>query len=219
MRPSPAIIAGSSSPARSPCSSTHSVTSEVIAGARPLGMTASPASCHPATRRRAAIGSPAGSGREEGSIARSRRPVSAPVGKERDENRQCFAQGGAVDKVEHAARQQLFRRPGGLPARLPATGRSWLRLGQDDVRLVRQRRPGRARRRMRQHADERHPGAVEARRGGGDLGRLNQPQQPLLGRAPPAVQGDQGRRRAAADSMARRIFSPATGPMLAPRKA
>ena len=47
---------------------------------------------------------------------------------------------------------------------------------------------------MRQHADERHPGAVEPRRGGGDLGRLNQPQQPLLGaRAAGGAEGDEGK--------------------------
>ena len=47
---------------------------------------------------------------------------------------------------------------------------------------------------MRQHADERHPGAVEPRRRGGDLGRLGQPQQPLLGaRATGGAEGDEGK--------------------------
>ena len=96
---------------------------EVIAGARPLGMTGKPGLLppgNPAPRRDRFPGGEAVA--ENGSIARSRRPVLAPVGEERDENRQCFAQARAVDNpVEHAARQQLFRRPGGLPARVPAT--------------------------------------------------------------------------------------------------
>ena len=174
---------------------------QVIASARPLGMTGKPGLLppgNPAPRRDRLPGGERGSG--ERSVAGCRRPVLAPVGEERDQNRQRFAQAGAIDNaVEHAARQQLFRRPGGLPARVPATGSdpgSWL--GQDDVRLVRQRRPGRARRRVRQHADERHPGAVETRRGGGDLGRLDQPQQPLLGAG--AAGGAEGDERETAGS-------------------
>ena len=169
---------------------------EVITSARPLGMTGKPGLLppgNPAPRRDRLPGGERGRG--ERSVNGCCRPVLAPVGEERHQNRQRLAQAGAVDNaVEHAARQQLFRRPGGLPARVPATGSdpgSWL--GQDDVRLVRQRCPGRARRRVRQHTDERHPGAVEPRRGGGDLGRLDQPQQPLLGaRAAGGAEGDEG---------------------------
>ena len=73
---------------------------------------------------------------------------------------------------------------------------------------------------MCQHARRRAPGPVQASGGGSDLARLDQAQQPFLSaRAAGGAEGDEGRRRAAGGLHGERIFSPATGPIVAPTKA
>src|SRR5215212_2587036 len=67
-------------------------------------------------------------------------------------------------------------------------------LGQNDICLVGQGRPGRSRRRVRQHADEWDTRAVETRGSSGDLWCLDQPEQPLLRtRAAGGADGDEGK--------------------------
>ena len=156
-------------------------TGEVVAGARALGMAGQPRLLppgNPAPRRDGvpASGDAAAERRGSPSVAGRYSPRSAKSARRIASVSRRLVRSTMPSSMPRASSSSAVS--AALPAGVPPAGSDpGARLGQDDVGLVRQRRPGRAGGRVRQHADERHPGAVQTRRGGGDLGRLDQAQQ------------------------------------------
>ena len=191
---------------------------EVIASARPLGMTGKPGLLpprDPAPRRDRLPGGERRRG--ERSVKGCCRPVLAPVGEERHENPQRLAQAvrptmpssmplASSSSAVPAVSPPGCRPPG--PILAPGSARmmsAWFASAAQAAPVA-----GCA-----STLTNGTPARWSRAAAAAILGAWIEPQQPLLGaRAAGGAEGDEGRRRAAAVSMARRIFSPATGPML-----